>query len=147
MSAGWQTRMQEDLLPDRLKMTWRIMESGEITAEEFEQRREQWLREYISIWGQALLLDDQTDLEQSLIQEIALFSGVEPAEAERRCRGAVRAIADEWNAQVDAGSRQSVERYYDQTEGYIYDLMWWHALNDDDSPLGYVTALDFARRK
>src|SRR5262245_40023685 len=33
-----------------------------------------------------------------------------------------------------------------QYESYVCDLMWWHTLQDDDSLLGYATALDFARR-
>jgi SAM-dependent methyltransferase len=27
----------------------------------------------------------------------------------------------------------------------IYELMWWHSLSEDDSPLAYVTALHFAQ--
>ena len=147
MSAVWQKRAQENLLPDRLKAAWQIVEAGQLTAEEFEQRRAQWLREYGEIWKEALLFDGKSDLIQSLLGEVALFSGAEPAEVEQRCRRAVTSIADQWNAQVDAGDRRSVESYYDQTEGYIYDLTWWHTLSDDDSPLGYVTALDFAQMK
>lgn len=146
MNAVWREQTPGSLLPDRLKAAWQMVEAKQITADEFEQRRVQWLDRYRETWRQALLLDHKTDLTESLIAEIALFTGEEPAAVERRCRRAVTAIADQWNEQVDAEDRHSVERYYDQSEGYIYDLMWWHALSDDDSPLGYVTALDFACR-
>lgn len=137
----------EHLLPDQLQNAWRAVEARLLTAVEFEERQQQWLDEYRTRWRDALLLDGQSDLAASLVAEIASFTGESPEKVERRCRGAVTAIADEWHAQVTVGDRESVERYYDQSEGYIYDLMWWHALRDDDSPLGYVTALDFARRQ
>ena len=146
MSGAWQTRAPAALLPDRLKAAWGDVEAKLITAAEFEQRRIQWLREYGGIWREALRSGREQDLTESLITEIALLTGQEPAVVEQRCRRAVTQIADEWNREVDAGDRHSVENYYDQSEGYIYDLTWWHTLTDDDSPLGYVTALDFARR-
>jgi len=136
----------EKLLPDRLKDAWKAVEAQAMTAAEFDERRREWLDEYLQIWRAALLLGDRRDLPASLVAEIALFSGESPEEVERRCRRAVAAIADEWNNEVSSSDRESVERYYDRSEGYIYDLMWWHALRDDDSPLGYVTALDFARQ-
>jgi 2-polyprenyl-3-methyl-5-hydroxy-6-metoxy-1,4-benzoquinol methylase len=136
----------EQLLPDQLKTAWQGVEAQSLTALEFDVRQQAWTEEYRQIWRKALLLDGQSDLTASLLAEIAKFSGESVEEVERRCRHAVNAIADEWNAEVSADNRESVERYYDQSEGYVYDLMWWHALHDDDSPLGYVTALDFARR-
>jgi 2-polyprenyl-3-methyl-5-hydroxy-6-metoxy-1,4-benzoquinol methylase len=146
MNATGQQATMEKLLPDQLKSAWAEVEAGRLTADEFDARQQAWTEEYRRIWRKALLLKGQTDLTASLLAEIARFSGEPIAEVERRCRHAVNAIADEWNEQVRAENRESVERYYDQSEGYIYDLMWWHALHDDDSPLGYVTALDFARR-
>jgi 2-polyprenyl-3-methyl-5-hydroxy-6-metoxy-1,4-benzoquinol methylase len=136
----------ENLLPDQLKLAWQAVEAQQISARDFEQRQEQWLREYRAVWENALLLDEQGDLTESLLTEIALFTGEGMDEIERRCRRAVTIVASEWITQVEAGSRESVERFYDQNESYVYDLMWWHSLRDDNSPLGYVTALDFARR-
>jgi SAM-dependent methyltransferase len=147
MNATWQKKTAESLLADRLKAAWRAVEEHSITAAEFERRKEQWLREFRETWKAALLLDQQSDLTAGLLAEIALFTGDDLAEVERRCQRAVTAVSEEWKAQVDAGSRESVERYYDRSEGYIYDLMWWHTLRDDDSPLGYVSALEFARQK
>lgn len=136
----------EHLLPDQLKTAWQAVDAQSLTPEEFDARQQAWTEEYRQIWRKALMLDGQNDLTASLLAEIARFSGESVEQVEQRCKGAVTAIADEWNAQVSADSRESVERYYDQSEGYVYDLMWWHALHDDDSPLGYVTALDFAQR-
>jgi Methyltransferase domain len=144
MNAVWRTRKINDLLPDRLQMAWQDVEARHLTPGEFEQRQAQWLREYRVIWEDALLLDGQSDLTESLLAEIALFTGDGLAEIERRCRRAVTTVASEWIAEVDLDSRESVERFYNHSESHIYDLMWWHTLHDDNSPLGYVTALDFA---
>ena len=43
--------------------------------------------------------------------------------------------------EVDA---QHVEKYYDTAGDCIEELMWWHKLADDNSPLAYVAALEFA---
>ncbi len=43
--------------------------------------------------------------------------------------------------EVDA---RYVEKYYDAADEYIEELMWWHTLVDDNSPLAYVVALEFA---
>lgn len=136
----------QNLLPDQLKNAWDAVESRRITARDFEQRQAQWLDEYRAVWEDALKLDGRQCLTESLLTEIALFTGDGLAEVERLCRRAVGALAVAWSAQVDAGNRASVERFYDQNQSYIHDLMWWHTLSDDNSPLGYVTALDFARR-
>ena len=49
--------------------------------------------------------------------------------------------------QVDPGDRHSIEQFYDASQATIYELMWWHTLGDDASPLAYVTALHFARQQ
>jgi SAM-dependent methyltransferase len=132
------------LLPDQLKAAWTDVEAGRITAEEFERRKALWFDEYKGRWSVALLLDGRGELKTSLLGEIADYLGDDPSEVERRCRGAVGALAGEWDRQVAAGERTSIERFYDQSEDYVYDLMWWHSLVDDDGPLAYVVALDFA---
>ena len=68
-------------------------------------------------------------------------------EIRRRCTEAVARLKGEWDAKVTRGDRQSIERFYDETETTIYELMWWHTLSDDPSPLAYVTALHFARQR
>ncbi|HKX28414.1 MAG TPA: class I SAM-dependent methyltransferase [Blastocatellia bacterium] len=137
-------KRQEDLLPDRLKATWQVVEAKQITAEEFDQRQIQWLREYREIWNRALRFGPQAELTESLISELALFTGDDSSEIEQRCRRTVGLFDDQWSlpaSETDLGESDQI-----QHEHELYDLMWWHTLNDDDSPLGYVTALDFAQR-
>jgi SAM-dependent methyltransferase len=67
-------------------------------------------------------------------------------ELQRRCERAVETLKGEWHAQVRPEDQQSIERFYDQSQTTIYELMWWHTLGDDVSPLAYVTALRFAQQ-
>jgi SAM-dependent methyltransferase len=136
-----------DLLADRLKQAWLSVEARSISAERASADQERWLEEYRDAWRAALLLDAETDLPASLRRELCAFTEESPDEVAQRCERAVRAVAEQWKVQVDPGSRESIERYYDGNRDYLYDLMEWHALRFDDSPLGYVTALDFALRR
>ena len=42
---------------------------------------------------------------------------------------------------------RSIERFYDESRTTMYELMWWHSLRDDASPLAYVTALHLAQQR
>jgi len=141
------TEKMELLLPDQLKAAWQAVEANTLSLEEFNARQQSWTEAYRDIWKNALAFNAQSELTHSLLTEIAHFTGESIEEVKERCKGAVKTIGDEWDEHVNAESRESIERYYDQNEGYIYDLMWWHALQYDDSPLAYVTALDFAQRR
>jgi SAM-dependent methyltransferase len=137
----------EPLLPDRLKAAWGAVEAGALAREAWNAQHEAGLQEYRERWRAALLAGAESDLARSLVGEIAAYTGSAPEQVERRCRGAVEALAAQWREQVDARSRDSIEAFYDGSEAYVYDLMWWHALEYDLSPLGYVTALEFAQRR
>ncbi len=54
------------------------------------------------------------------------------------------AVASEWKETFQKDNARSVERFYDQSQAYLYDLIGWHTLADDNSPLAYVLALQFA---
>ena len=57
---------------------------------------------------------------------------------------ATKALAGAWN-DVDPKNDQSVQRFYDGCQLELYNLLTWHTLREDDSPLSYVAALEFAR--
>src|SRR5262249_11624182 len=103
--------------------------------------------EYRDVWRAALQLRSDRDFATSLREELAAFTGKSLDEVARRCTRAVQAVAEQWRRQVDPSSRVSIEQYYDGSEEYLYDLTEWHGLAFDDSPLGYVSALDFALRR
>ena len=138
----------ERLLADQLKTLWQRVEAKKLFTEEFNIKHEHGLAEYRKVWSDALILDGQEDLQQSLLIELGCYMNCENlTEIERRCRRAVDNLATEWRDKVDPTDRMSIENFYNETEEEIYELMWWHTLSDDLSPLSYVTALKFAQRE
>jgi SAM-dependent methyltransferase len=135
------------LLPDRLKASWRAVEAGVLDAQECAAQEQQELDAYRERWRGALLVDGHQELRSSLLDEICAFTGGGREEVERRCSSAVETLAAQWRAQVDVRDAASIERYYDRAGAYLYDLMWWHALEYDLSPLAYVNALEFAGQR
>jgi len=138
----------EDLLPDTLKRLWRDVEKGRLSAEDFQGEQERLVGEHGRAWTRALLLEGLDDLEESIVTEIGWYTGNGDREQiRRRCLDAVSHIKAEWQRDVKDLSRESVERFYEDSEAMIYELMWWHTLSEDASPLAYVNALELAGRK
>jgi len=136
----------EALLPDRLKTLWREVDEGRLSAEDFQREQERLVGEYRLTWTRALLMDSLQDLAESILWELGEYTGNRDGEEiRRRCLHAVAHIKAEWHRNVKDVNRQSVERFYADSEAMIYELMWWHTLSEDLSPLAYVTALEFAR--
>jgi 2-polyprenyl-3-methyl-5-hydroxy-6-metoxy-1,4-benzoquinol methylase len=134
------------LLPDRLKALWRLVDLKQLTPEQFNQEQERLLAEYRDLWEQALIRKGYKNLQESLCAELALFSGCEDlSEIQRRCSYALANVKHEWCGKVDRADHQTVAKFYNESEAMIYELMWWHTLREDASPLAYVTALHFAR--
>jgi 2-polyprenyl-3-methyl-5-hydroxy-6-metoxy-1,4-benzoquinol methylase len=138
----------EKLLSDQLKTLWQSVEANELLREEFDRNHEHGLAAYRKLWSDALILEGHKNLQQSLLHELSLYMKCENlTDIELRCRRAVENLANEWRDKVDSSDRISVENFYNETEEEIYELIWWHTLTDDLSPLAYVTALQFAQRK
>jgi SAM-dependent methyltransferase len=138
----------DTLLPDRLKELWGRVEHKQLTVGDAEYQQGRWLDEYRAIWTEALVLDGQQDLRQSLLNELSAYLGcADLAALESSCRDATRALSDDWRRMVDPADTGSIERFYDQGQGYLFELMWWHTLVPDHGPLAYVLALDFARQR
>ncbi len=138
--------MAEQLLPDRLKDLWQDVEHRLLTHEQFLQEQARGLAEYRRLWEEALICGGCPDLRQSLHEELARYSGCRDlGEIERRCASALADVKGEWCGAVNRADDQSVAKFYNESEAMIYELMGWHSLADDDSPLAYVVALLFAR--
>jgi 2-polyprenyl-3-methyl-5-hydroxy-6-metoxy-1,4-benzoquinol methylase len=137
----------EQLLPDRLKELWRAVDEHRLSVEAFTREQERLLDDYRRTWTDALVLDGRPTLRESVLAELGTYmSCADPAEIEARCTRAAAALKSEWQAKVMPSSRESIEQFYDESQNTIYELMWWHTLIDDASPLAYVTALRFAQR-
>ena len=129
----------EKLLPDQLKTLWQAVDQQQLTVEAFTSEQERLLAAYRQTWEQALLLEGYKGLSEGLLAELGSYMGCEDmAEIQRQCVHAVATLKTAWQAQVDPDDRQSIEQFYDASQATIYELMWWHTLCDDASPLAIL---------
>jgi cyclopropane fatty-acyl-phospholipid synthase-like methyltransferase len=137
--------LDEALVPSRLKALWAEVDTGRLTSEQCYARQQEWIGGYAEIWADGLLLPGENDLKHSLCVELGKLEGCDNlAEIERRCRSALRKMKEEWNAGFSEGDAEFAVKYYDKSTHYPYELMWWHTLAEDQSPLAYVAALHLA---
>jgi len=135
----------EKPLAAQLRELWGRVDTKEITAEAATAEQRRLLDVYRRIWTEALLLSGESDLVHSTLSELAhRQNGSDLNAVQRRCEDAVQRLKHAWNEQVQTADTPHVERFYDRTESFIDELMWWHTLKEDDTPLAYVTALKFA---
>ena len=137
--------LDEALVPSRLKALWAETETGRLTGEQCYTRQQEWIGGYAEIWTDGLLLPGENDLKHSLCVELGKLEGCDNlTEIERRCRSAMLKLKEEWNVGFRESEAEFVVKYYDKSTHYPYDLMWWHTLAEDQSPLAYVAALHLA---
>ena len=135
----------EKPLAAQLRELWARVDANEITSDEAMVEQDRLLGIYRRVWRQALLLKGEKDLTNSTLTELARRRNTtDLAAIRRRCEDAVQSLKHAWHKEVTTGDASEVERFYDRTETYIDELMWWHTLNEDDTPLAYVAALKFA---
>lgn len=136
----------EKLLSEHLKEFWQSVERREHSREDYTREYDRALAEYRQIWERALILPPHDDLRESLITELGSYTQCSDlAEVRRRCEQAVANLKGEWENKVHSENRQSIEDFYDESPAMLHELMWWHTLADDLSPLAYVLALRFAQ--
>jgi mycofactocin system glycosyltransferase len=98
------------------------------------------------LWEEALKLPGAHNLRDSLVGELAEYLGLQPSLVEARCRTATADLARDW-AGSTPGTPEKVNAFYRAADTYLYDLTWWHALQEDDSALVAVEALQCARAR
>lgn len=132
-------------LATRLRELWSNAERNGLSREECIAEEARQLDECIAQWRHALLLPGETDLVRSTLREIGRWRGLDDLDAvRRRCTTALADLKRHWQSTVAAVDGPSVGRYYDTADLCIEELMWWHTLEDDRSPLAYVAALEVA---
>ena len=134
------------LMPDQLKQLWESVEQHRLTYDEFTRKQTELLAREREVWTKALVLEGHADLQASLLAELDAYFRVGPEEVRRRCLAAVDTVKEGWTEEATRGDAGAIVQFYDQSPAMIYELMWWHTLEDDQAPLAYVTALEFARR-
>ena len=95
-------------------------------------------------WSEALMLRPCDDLQDSLIGELARYLGRSEEDVRERCRAGAGELAGAWRV-AEPRATEEVTGFYRQTDAYLYDLTWWHALVNDESALDQVEALELAR--
>ncbi|WP_119065627.1 mycofactocin biosynthesis glycosyltransferase MftF [Rubrobacter indicoceani] len=96
------------------------------------------------LWEAALLLPPHTDLETSLVAELAEYLGASThEEVAKRCAEGAERVSREWVEAAPTGAGETRE-FYRKTDAYLYDLTRWHSLAEDGSALSAVGALDAA---
>ncbi len=135
------------LVPDQVKELWQEQEQQKRSSEDCYLEQERFIDRYRSIWNTALCLETHQDLQESILDELGQYMKCQDLPKIRnRCHQAVSILKTEWQQKVVEGNRESVEQFYDESQATIYELMWWHTLAEDSSPLAYVTALEFAQQ-
>lgn len=137
--------MDRELLPDKLVRLWADVADGRLGSDEFHREQDIFIGQYREEWKQALLTAGKEDLRESILFEISSYFGDQDLDETRAlCRDAVAHISGEWRDKVGSIDAETVASFYDQSRSMIHELMWWHTLVDDTSPLAYVVALKFA---
>ena len=135
----------EKPLATQLRELWARVDAHAITTDAAMAEQERLLAGYREIWTRALLLKGEHDLTHSTLIELATRRHTDDLAAVReRCEHAVKSLKDAWDHDVKTVDAPHVERFYDRNEMFIDELMWWHTLKDDDTPLAYVAAMKFA---
>jgi len=98
----------------------------------------------IARWCQALLLPEETDLVRSSLRELADYFGISVAEAQCACETALADSKREWESAPRQGPDQILD-FYDRTRSYIFEHVWWHAV-DEGVGAANVEILDYAAR-
>jgi hypothetical protein len=129
----------EKLLPEYLKDFWQTVVRHEHTAEDYTREYDRALAAYRQTWERALILPGHQDLQESLLAELGRYTQcADVGEVQRRCEQAVASLRHEWENKVEPADPRSIERFYDESQAMLHELMWWHTLGEDISPLAYV---------
>jgi mycofactocin glycosyltransferase len=133
------------MIADQLKELWDQVDRKTITWQQFEQQKTQWLDGYAAQWLKALLFKGSADLLASSHNELQRHLGLKNADELKAWRDrANAALPDQWKS-IDPADPRSVQQFYNGCELELYNLLTWHTLVEDDSPLAYVAALEFAK--
>lgn len=142
--SKWKSRSTKHLSV-RLRELWESAEQNGMSSDQCTAKEKRELDEYAAIWTRALLLPGEEDIVRSTLLEIGRWRGIgDLAVVHRRCEGALHSLKLRWGQIVQEVGARQVEEYYNAADDCIEELMWWHTLGEDNSPLAYVAALEFA---
>jgi ubiquinone/menaquinone biosynthesis C-methylase UbiE len=95
-----------------------------------------------TIWADSLREGDLS-LEETLARELADYFGQTPEEVRSLWLTATARLKEEWEAQ-NPRTPDEIIRYYDQSTTYIYELTYWHTLDNNDGLIQNAKSLELA---
>ncbi len=101
--------------------------------------------EYRRLWLEAMLLPGESDAVESCLKELAEYTGLSPEEVHVRCLKAVDDQRALWFAKERASEAQLTD-FYNECDAYLYELLWWHALQQGEAPAWNAHMVALARR-
>jgi len=96
-------------------------------------------------WLSAVRLPGREDARESCLAELAEYTGSPIDAVEERCRRAVDEQREQWEER-ERTDEASLTEFYNGCEAYVYELLWWHALQQGDAPIWNARLVDIARR-
>lgn len=97
------------------------------------------------IWIDAVRLPGFDDAKASCLAELSEYTGLSEAEVEERCRCAVDDQRDAWY-QADRSREEELVEFYNGCDAYLFELLWWHALEQGLAPSWNARLVDIAER-
>jgi 2-polyprenyl-3-methyl-5-hydroxy-6-metoxy-1,4-benzoquinol methylase len=95
-------------------------------------------------WDDALVLPGKANLIESNVSEVAEYYNLSASEARLYCETGEQDSKREWEAK-SRSRPEDIVNFYDTTRSYIFEHMWWHAV--DPWPAANVAILDYAIRR
>ena len=133
------------MVADQLKALWDQVDRKQIAWQQYEQQKKSWLEEYASRWRRALIMPGDDDFVESSRHELIRYLHLKDSDALNAWHERARTnMGGAWDS-VDPEDDKSVALFYDGCELELYNLLMWHTLAEDDAPLAYVAALEFAQ--
>ncbi|MFN0058935.1 MAG: class I SAM-dependent methyltransferase [Planctomycetota bacterium] len=96
------------------------------------------------LWLPAVLLPGETAARASCLRELAEYTGKSPDAVLRLCQVAVEEQRRNWYDK-DRRRAEDLIEFYNSCEAYIYELLWWHALEQGEAPAWNARLLLLAR--
>lgn len=99
----------------------------------------------LKAWTEALLLPGEKTLEESLLAELAQFFHLTKGQVRARCLSATADLAREWQQRNPQTAQDMVDFYLNIAPRiYPFELMWYHAIHDERTPLDALIAMVYA---
>lgn len=96
------------------------------------------------MWLEAVCLPNEADARKSCLVELSEYTGLPVEEVERRCEKAVDEQRGQWY-ESDRSTPDALIDFYNECDAYIFELLWWHALQQGDAPAWNARLLTLAR--